>query len=303
MYVLIFLGTVLLSDYFGGYQGAGYRYGTNAREMSLGNALLCDENSGFNAFLNPALLSKTKHIEFGSSYFLMSLDRYVQAFSIARNLSSFGGASLSYFESGVKDIQGKDFNNEPTELFNSKNSYIMFSFGSKAFDNLFVGVNLKALYSSIDSQNSSGFGGDIGLIYEFSNKISSAVMIENVFSSNVWENINSSDRFPQINSLGVRWNINENIKIHSLIDNMHLDGVDIYRLKNGVEWDLRDYSLRLGFIQSSGQFSSQSFDMRVLMGFGMDIRLLKSSKIRLDYCIDFGKENEGTSNLVSFSIK
>ena len=56
----------------------------------------------------------------------MSLDRYVHAISVARNLSSFGGASLSYFESGVSNIQGKDFNNESTGFFSSKNSYLMF---------------------------------------------------------------------------------------------------------------------------------------------------------------------------------
>ena len=83
----------------------------NARNVSLGNAISCDQIIGFNAFVNPALLSKAESVEIGSSYFLMSLDRYVHAISITRNLSSFGGASLSYFESGVSDIQGKDFSN------------------------------------------------------------------------------------------------------------------------------------------------------------------------------------------------
>ena len=72
-YILMISSSILLSDYLGGYQGAGYRYGTNARQISLGNAILCDANQGFNAFLNPALLSKTSGVEIGSSYFLMSL--------------------------------------------------------------------------------------------------------------------------------------------------------------------------------------------------------------------------------------
>ena len=138
---------------------------------------------------------------------------------------------------------------------------------------------------------------------EFSDDISSAIMIENIFSSNIWSNTNSSTSLPQINSLGLRWNINENIKIHSLIENMNPNDINIYRLKNGLEWNLADYSLRLGLIQNSGQFSDQIFDARILMGLGLDIKLLESRKIRLDYCIDFGKENEGVSNLISVSIK
>ena len=74
-------------------------------------------------------------------------------------------------------------------------------------------------------------------------------------------------------------------------------------MKNGLEWNLADYSLRLGLIQNSGQFSNQIFDARILMGLGLDIKLLESRKIRLDYCIDFGKENEGVSNLISVSMK
>ena len=65
----------------------------------------------------------------------------------------------------------------------------------------------------------------------------------------------------------------------------------------------KNYSLRLGVVQNKGQFSNESLDFKVLAGFGIDISLLESYKIRLDYCIDFGKENEGISNLVSLSIK
>ena len=303
LYILIFFSSILISDYLGGYQGSGYRYGTNARNISLGNSVLCDESLGFKAFLNPALLSKAEDLEVGSSYFLMSLDRYVQTFSITRKLSSFGGASLSYFESGVSNIKGKNFNNESTGLFSSKDSYLMLSFGVKFFDGFLIGFNLKSLYSSIDNQNASGFSGDVSFIYEFSDDISSAIMIENIFSSNIWSNANSSTNLPQINSLGLRWNINENIKVHSLIENMNPNDVNIYRLKNGLEWNLADYSLRLGLIQNSGQFSDQIFDARILMGLGLDIKLLESRKIRLDYCIDFGKENEGGSNLISVSMK
>ena len=279
-----------MSDYLGGDQGAGYRYGTNARSVSLGNALSCDQITGFNAFANPALLSKAESIEIGSSYFLMSLDRYVHAISVSRNLSSFGGASLSYFESGVSD-------------FSSKNSYLMFSFGSKVFSNSYVGINVRALFLSIDNQKSNGFGGDLGLLHEFSDKLSFSLVINNIFNSNVWDETNLSDNLPQINRFGARWNLNNNIKIHSMIEHTNTSGLEIYRFKNGLEMDRKNYSLRLGFVQRKGQFSNEVLDFKVLAGLGIDINFLESNKIRLDYCIDFGKENEGISNLVSLSIK
>ena len=59
-------------DYAGGYAGSSFRYGTNAREVSLSNSLVASNNSGFDGFINPAILgfSKGKHI--GSSMFFLS---------------------------------------------------------------------------------------------------------------------------------------------------------------------------------------------------------------------------------------
>ncbi len=233
----------------------------------------------------------------------MSLDRYVHAISVARNLSSFGGASLSYFESGVSNIQGKDFNNESTGFFSSKNSYLMFSFGSKFFSRSYFGINIKALFSSIDNQKSTGFGADFGMTYDFSDKFSCAIMIKNIFNSNVWDENKLSDNLPQINYFGTRWNLSDSIKIHSMIEHANVVGLEIYKFRNGLEMNRKKYSLRLGVVQSKGQFSDEALDFKVLAGFGIDISLLESNKIRLDYCIDFGKENEGISNLVSLSIK
>ena len=233
----------------------------------------------------------------------MSLDRHIQVFSVTKNLSSFGGASLSYFESGVSNIRGKDFNNEFIGMFKSKDSYLMFSFGSRAFSNFYIGLNIKALFGAIDDQRSSGFSGDIGMVYDFSNKFSYSFMINNIFSSIIWKESNLSEYLPQINSLGVRFNFNKNFKIHSKLEHVNSNDIDIYRSKNGLEWFKDNYSIRLGLVQTKGQFSNQSFDFKALIGFGMNISLLESNKIRLDYCIDFGNENEGISNLVSLSIK
>ena len=105
---ILFL-SLIFSQNTGGYPGAGFRYGTNAREVSMGGSMNSVYNKGFNSFSNPALLSKVKTDEYGLSYFSMSLDRFIQAFSLTRSLGSSAGASLSFFNSGISKIEGKDF--------------------------------------------------------------------------------------------------------------------------------------------------------------------------------------------------
>ena len=62
MYRVIIILTLWLSFVFsemiGGYPGSGFKYGTNAREIALSGSMISNYNHGFNAFSNPALLSK-----------------------------------------------------------------------------------------------------------------------------------------------------------------------------------------------------------------------------------------------------
>ena len=60
IYIIILICSFSFSEYLGGYPGAGFRYSTNARDMSLGNSITSEYNQGFNSFSNPALLSRIK---------------------------------------------------------------------------------------------------------------------------------------------------------------------------------------------------------------------------------------------------
>ena len=94
-YLLFILLSITFSETIGGYAGSSFRYGTNAREIALGNALISSYNKGFNALVNPALLSEIKSDEYGFSYFSLSLDRSVQVLSLSNTLPPNAGMSLS----------------------------------------------------------------------------------------------------------------------------------------------------------------------------------------------------------------
>ena len=59
--------------------------------------------------------------------------------------------------------------------------------------------------------------------------------------------------------------------------------------------------LRIGAVQSNG-INNESFKAKLLLGAGVNVGVLKGRAVRLDYCIDFGQENEGISNLFSLSF-
>ena len=75
---------------------------------------------------------------------------------------------------------------------------------------------------------------------------------------------------------------------------MKPDNLNLSRIRSGLEFERANYALRLGVVQSRGIGNA---DFRALLGFGF-----KNQRLRFDYCLDFGKENEGISNLFSISF-
>ena len=297
----------MYGDYLGGYPGAGQRYATNAREMSLGNALSSEYNEGFNAFSNPALITQSKGLEFGSSYFFMTLDRFVQTFSVTRKLPPSAGASLSVFRSGVQDIPGKNFSNESTGTFESSESYVMFSFGISMIESIALGFNIKAIFNNIEDYSADGLSGDLGLLYNFSDRLAFSWVASNIFGEYYWDSLTATsgkfeEELPMINSVGLKFDFSDDVKIFSKLDYMAPEEVDFYRFQAGAEIDRADYVLRFGLIQNQGLDSEDPFNFKILLGAGTYLKVFKNHKIKLDYCIDLGKEEEGISNLFSLSF-
>ena len=96
-YILLLINFYLFANFYAGYPGSNFNFGTDARNISMSNSLVSTYNKGFVAFNNPALLPKISDNEYGFSHFLMSLDRSLQSVSIARPLPPSAGVSLSFF--------------------------------------------------------------------------------------------------------------------------------------------------------------------------------------------------------------
>ena len=294
------------ADYLGGFSGSSFRYSTNARDMALGNTLVSEYNEGFNAFSNPALLSSVTYSEIGVSQFAMSLDRYIQAFSFSQNLSDNSGASISFFNSGVSDIDGRDLYNSSTGKFSSNEGYLMLSFGTRLNQKIDFGFNIKTIFHNIDQYSSNGISADIGIIYNISNKLKASLIIDDLFGEYSWEGLSETsasfkESLPMVSSLGISYKINDSVKSLSKIDYVSPNDFNLFRFSSGIEIDKDLYIIRVGAIQSNG-LNNESFKAKFLIGIGANVGTLGGRVIRLDYCIDFGQENEGISNLFSLSF-
>ena len=204
--ILLFIITHIYGN--GGFVGSSYSYGSNARSIALSNSTLANYNKSYNALTNPALLGDITEIEYGFSYFDMSLDRYIQTFSITIPAPPVASIAFSTYILGTNNISGASSGNVPTGPYSAWEGYGMLSFGTN-MGNFSPGVNIKIFQNKIASYTADGVGLDIGFLYKLSSEFQIALMLENIYAKYSWDvntgesELSYDEEFPQILSLGL----------------------------------------------------------------------------------------------------
>ena len=283
----------------GGYVGSSYRYGSNARQIALSNSILANYNRGYNALTNPALLGSIKEIEYGFSYFDMSLDRYIQTFSMTIPAPPTASIGLSVYILGTDNIVGITDDLVSTGMYSAWEGYGMLSFGT-SIGNFSPGVNIKILQSKIASYTADGIGVDIGFLYRFSSDFQLALMLENIYAKYSWDvdsgDINHSydEAFPTIISAGVSSKINQKILFLYQADYVLDFKNQIHKL--GIEVTQNKMKYRLGL-------NNKNNILNYSLGFGVNIYKTENNlNIGLDYAMDTGKFDEGISHLFTLTF-
>ncbi len=305
--ITLIVSTFLYGEYSGGFPGSNFMYGTNARDVALSGSTISAYNRGYNAFINPSLLSNIKNNEYGFSYFLMSLDRSIQSVSISRPLPPSAGVSLSFFRSGTDNINGTDDFGDSTGNLSNSEGYGMISFGVHNNTNLSAGFNIKTYFNNLDEYSANGIGFDLGLLYQ-KEYINMALKINNLSSGYSWKiDSNYEEEIPINYAIGFSYHKFKNLLILSQIDFVPIfedlaKNEKFYsRLRFGFEYMI-DYnkttpiSLRMGMKELNE-------DVSFSLGFGMPFKIGKNLNLYLDYALDLGVMNEGIGHLFTFTME
>ncbi|MBI45694.1 MAG: hypothetical protein CMG66_05995 [Candidatus Marinimicrobia bacterium] len=296
-FILIIFSTYLFSD-SGGYVGASYRYGSNARSIALSNSLVSSYNTGYNPLTNPALLGQSfSKTEYGFSYFPMSFDRSIKTLSATIPLPLSASIGFSLFTTSVDDIKGTNSSGGYTGLYNAWEGYGMLSFGLE-LSKLSAGINMKILKSEIDTYSSeNGIGIDVGFLYKLSPESQIGLLIDNLSTQYTWD-VGSlyEEKFPTIFSIGYSLIINE--KILSLYQLDYSD--ELFVFKFGAELDMMKMKnipmdIRFGLNNKNDSFNPS-------FGFGYNLIINKNLNFGIDYALDLGVADEGLSHLFSLTF-
>ena len=294
--VILFFTSSLRAEFGGGYAGAPFRYGTNARGNALAGAMAAEPNFGFLTFSNPAIGVETTKHQFGFSYFHMSLDRSIQVVNYSRFLPPKGALSVAWFRSGTDQIIGRDLSGEKTDKMSVSDSYGMVSFSMGFNPRFSAGLNLRALFSDIaDELTATGITVDLGIFHKMNKKLFLGAMVSGVGGKISWsqDGGGEEEKIPMISSGAFSYRHSPKLKILGQIDGVLIPDHGTegrVRLATEYYWQERLF-LRAGMNHTS-----------LTAGFGMQLSVWKLEKIQFDYSLDMGRHGEGISHLFTWAV-
>lgn len=283
-------------------QAAAYlKLGVDARILGMGGAgstLSRDVNS---TYWNPAGLSKLSGKELAAMHTSLSLDRNYNSLSYAQPLGDKGwvvGAAYHRFSvDGIPEtrvhsidvdgngrfddpilvgdvVNGNAVNNAsdpgrtvaPVRIFSyfeDAESFMSFSVAKQLNDKLSFGGTTRFLQQDLFNADADGYGIDLGLHYDFSEKAKFGMSMRNMFSSLDWST-GRRDNIPMITTIGGAVQLKSGITLAADVVKRESEKADV---RIGAEkWFWEKYGLRLGnnegdfTLGASAKFNEWSFD-------------------------------------------
>ena len=157
------------------------RMGVGARALGMGGAFTAIADDATAAYWNPAGLVKIENIEATFMYAAnMAVDRQLNYFAYAQWLG-VGGLGVSWLNAGMGDMPRR--NGEG--VFQGTDEYadnaIMFSYGMEV-GSLMLGGTAKVLHQNVMNTTETGFGLDLGGMFNVSDNVTAGLMIRDIGS-------------------------------------------------------------------------------------------------------------------------
>lgn len=162
------------------HANAYMRMGIGAKAMAMGGTGVSFMDNITATYWNPAALGNVKRIELASTYTDMNLDRMYNQVAFGVPFST-GYVALSWINAGTKDIEGYDGEGNITDDYNADDNNINLSVGLGR-NSFKVGFSAKMYMSDIDGDSVTGYGADLGLLWEINQYMSVGAMFRDIYA-------------------------------------------------------------------------------------------------------------------------
>ena len=312
---VLILASASVNAQVGSYAGSFARMGFGARGLAMGNAMVSDIFGDVNGYYNPSLACFQNEGYLNLGYTVMTLDRklnyvgFAKKFNVEKNQNRGAGISISWINSGVSNIDGRD--NDGKELGDLSTFENQFYLGTGFLldDNFALGVGFKLYYSKLYTDvKSTSVGFDIGGIYRLRPDLSLGFAVRDISAKYKWETskiygdqgTTTENKFPTLADIGATYELPKNLGTASVEletyfnpqfetkDSLGMvvksDRTYNYVLKAGAEIKIsEELRFRAGVDRMDLKADDFFGNMKPGFGIGFYKSFMKGTKLGIDY--------------------
>ncbi len=257
----------LADDSAAGVPGEWLSRWTGARTVGLGGANVAYANEAIGAVWNPAGLSRMNQNEVHFETARLFEDTSMNGFSVARPSHRFPSVGLTALSLGSGEFEKTNDLNERIGTFDEGDMAFLFSVSQSVGTRLALGTNVKVVRQAIDEFDATGWGADLGVLYDVTPRFRLGMSLMNVVAPGLTLR-DTEETFPMEMRGGFSASFLDGRGVFST-EFSHVDGPG-FRMRGGSEYWLHpSMALRVGYDDSSpaGGFSYRvQPDMRLDYG-------------------------------------
>jgi len=146
-----------------GWAGAALRMGLGARALGMGGAYTSLARGAAAVYWNPAALPLERVREVNVAYSHLPWDRTLSYAALKVPVEPAAGVGLAWIHAGVVDIEGRDYNGQPTGQLTSAENAFCLAFGARLSPFLNAGLGMKYHHYKLTDISATAFGFDAAL--------------------------------------------------------------------------------------------------------------------------------------------
>jgi hypothetical protein len=200
-----------------GSAGGFVRMGFGARGIAMGNAMVAVNDGEISSYYNPALAAFSQDRVISVSASLLSFDRYLNFLSYTQSIKPTAGISLGIINSGVRNIDGRDEDGQPTDIYSTTENQFYLAFSNRVDKRVALGVSVKLYYGKLfDQVTSTTVGFDLGGYVQVTDNLGIGATIQDLNSKYTWntqqlygqpDGRTTEDNFPTLRKIGAAYTL------------------------------------------------------------------------------------------------